>query len=272
MKNTKKQYFITATIVALCIVFIFIISYACLKDGSNNESTETAETIISDVTNEETDEPTDPLPESEIVMSDTVSNEDSETNLVSEESTADTATITTYPPETTETIPQLDTVSTTPVTTTPPETTQVVTTEPPATDTSVPETSSSYYYTDQDINNLAKLLYAECRGLPSETEIACVAWVVCNRADNRGLSITQVITQRGQFAFSYSLPIQTRYYNIAYDVLWRWAAEKNGSGDVGRVLPKEYMYFHGDGKHNYFKTSHRGGLYWDYSLPSPYTT
>ena len=39
---------------------------------------------------------------------------------------------------------------------------------------------------------------------------------------------------------------------------------------AGRVLPKEYLFFGGDGTHNYFRTKWDGGTVWDWSLPSPY--
>ena len=49
-----------------------------------------------------------------------------------------------------------------------------------------------------------------------------------------------------------------------------WMAEKECVGSVGRVLPKEYLYFTGDGAHNYFTTEWQGGQTWDWSLESPY--
>ena len=39
---------------------------------------------------------------------------------------------------------------------------------------------------------------------------------------------------------------------------------------IKRVLPPEYMWFHGDGRHNHFRDSYRGGNRWDWSLDSPY--
>lgn len=42
------------------------------------------------------------------------------------------------------------------------------------------------YYTEQDVIDIAKVLYNECRGVGSKTEQACVAWTILNRADNHG--------------------------------------------------------------------------------------
>lgn len=47
-------------------------------------------------------------------------------------------------------------------------------------------------------------------------------------------------------------------------------AEKNGETDVGRVLPKEYTFFIGDGFENHFTDEWKSTDYWDWSLPSPY--
>ena len=83
-----------------------------------------------------------------------------------------------------------------------------------------------------------------------------------------------MITQPQQFAYSAGAPTVSDYgYDLvalARDVLDRWSREKAGQTDVGRVLPKDYQWYAGDGKHNYFRDKYRGGSRWDYSLPSPY--
>ena len=106
--------------------------------------------------------------------------------------------------------------------------------------------------------------------MQSKTEQACVAWVVLNRVDAYNSSIYSVLRSPGQFAFYESTTIRSDLLDLAYDVLQRWNDEKNGYENVGRVLPKEYLYFSGDGSHNYFRTSYSGGSRWDYSLESPY--
>lgn len=141
--------------------------------------------------------------------------------------------------------------------------------QPVATPTPTPELKQ--YYTENDIIIIAKILYNECRGLP-KLEQACVAWVILNRVDagRFGSSISAVVTAPYQFAYSSGTPVNQAQYDIALDVLTRWNLEKNGQTDVGRVLPSNYLFFHGDGRHNYFKTTERSGSYWDYSLPNPY--
>lgn len=133
------------------------------------------------------------------------------------------------------------------------------------------EKPQKVYFTENDITIIAKILYNECRGVPSRTEQACVAWVILNRFDaGYGSSIEAVATAPNQFAYSSSTPVTTELRSLAEDVLTRWNNEKNGMTDVGRVLPPNYLYFNGSGGHNHFRTTYTGGTYWDYSLPSPY--
>ena len=130
------------------------------------------------------------------------------------------------------------------------------------------------YYTEDEVVMVAKTLYRECRDLPSITEQACVAWTICNRVDSDefdGDTITEIVTARYQFAYHYDTPVTDELYELALDVLTRWNAERNGETSVGRVLPKDYTYFAGDGVHNYFRNAYKGNYsIWDYSLPSPY--
>lgn len=139
----------------------------------------------------------------------------------------------------------------------------------------IEEETEIMYYTEEEVVMMAKLLYRECGGIPSDTEKACVAWCVCNRVDSDefdGDTITYVMTAPNQFAYVSDTPVRDDLYDLALDVLSRWNAERNGEVSVGRVLPKDYTYFHGDGTHNHFRNVYRGGNYstWDYSLPSPY--
>lgn len=130
------------------------------------------------------------------------------------------------------------------------------------------------YYTEDEVVMVAKVLQRECGGLPSVTEQACVAWTICNRVDSDefdGDTVTEIVTARYQFAYYYNTPVTDELYALALDVLSRWNAERNGEVSVGRVLPKDYTYFTGNGVHNYFRNAYKGSYsIWDYSLPSPY--
>lgn len=124
---------------------------------------------------------------------------------------------------------------------------------------------------------LARLVRGEAGGIWSLTEQACVMWVVLNRVDtgNWGDTIAEVITSPYQFYYIPSFGTTDDYGRdliwLAEDVISRWEREKAGETDVGRVLPAEYLYFGGDGYHNYFRTTYEfGNGRWYYELPSPY--
>lgn len=149
----------------------------------------------------------------------------------------------------------------------------VVTPTPISTPEPTPEPTITWYYTDEDVITMAKVMYREARGVGSITQIACVGWVACNRVDTGtfGDTITEVLTAPGQFAWIPDTPVEEWLVEIAEDVLQKWSIEKSTGECCGRVLPVEYLYFHGDGKVNWFRIEYEhNNQYWDYSLPSPY--
>jgi len=126
-------------------------------------------------------------------------------------------------------------------------------------------------FTDDDAVIIAKIMYSECRGIPSDTEKACLAWVVLNRVSaGYGETIAEVATAPAQFGYSAKAPVLDDLLELSYDVLTRWDREKNGETDVGRVLPIDYLWYSGDGVHNYFRNAYCEGVRWSYSLISPY--
>lgn len=129
-------------------------------------------------------------------------------------------------------------------------------------------------YTATDAVMMARVMFLEARGIKSKTEIACIGWTILNRVDAGYGSIQKVITAPNQFAYRASASTTSDYgYDLvalATDVLDRWSREKAGQAAVGRVLPKGYLWYAGDGKHNYFRNQYKGGTRWTYSLPSPY--
>ena len=121
---------------------------------------------------------------------------------------------------------------------------------------------------------IAKTVYGEARGCP-KTEQAAVIWCILNRVDQGDTCsadyIVDVVTAPNQFhGFDLANPITEDIMDLTLDVLKRWMAEKNGILDSGRVLPKEYLYFYGDGTRNHFTSDWRGNDVWDWRLDSPY--
>ncbi len=145
---------------------------------------------------------------------------------------------------------------------------------PPSPTPSSTESAPSYYIPDEaEVEMLARLIWGEARGVPSDMEKAAVVWCVLNRVDAEEWpdSVAEVIRQRGQFSgYSPDYPATRRHKEIAADVLTRWEREKAEGGDVGRVLPPEFVFFTGDGERNTFRTEYKGGIYWDWSLENPY--
>lgn len=127
---------------------------------------------------------------------------------------------------------------------------------------------------DRHATMLAKLAWGEARGC-STMEQAAVMWCALNRVDSEDPQfpdyLEDVITQENQFYYSESFPVKQELFLLALDVLARWNSEHYLMGESGRVLPQEYLWFGGDGEHNWFRTTlYLNGSNWDWSLPNPY--
>lgn len=128
-----------------------------------------------------------------------------------------------------------------------------------------------YIPNEKDVEMLAQVVWGEARGIPDKTQQACVIWCVLNRVDHPAYpnTIEEVLTQPNQFhGYDMNFPATEELKELARDVLIRWNREKNGETDVGRCLPKEYLFFTGDGYQNYFRDGN-GNIY-TYHLPTPY--
>lgn len=146
--------------------------------------------------------------------------------------------------------------------------------ELPVLEVTTPEpTPTVPLWSEEEVDVLAKMVWGEARGVPSDTEKAACVWCALNRVDQGYGSITTVITAPYQFiGYDADNPIDDEIKALCEDVLTRWYAEKDGETNTGRVLPSDYLWFSGDGKHNYFRNAYKGGETWDWSLPSPYET
>lgn len=124
---------------------------------------------------------------------------------------------------------------------------------------------------DEDAYYIAKTIGVEAPHC-SVTEQAAVAWTILNRVDDVRFpdTVADVVTAPRQFAYFETTPVREDLYLLALDVLGRWALEAAGEPVVGRVLPREYVYFTGDGRHNHFRVEENRGAEWDWSLESPY--
>lgn len=124
-----------------------------------------------------------------------------------------------------------------------------------------------------EVDALARLVYGEARDCDVEGQ-AAVAWCVLNRVDDERFpdTVIDVITQYSQF-FGYreDNPVLPELVEVVEDVLMRYNVEKSGVAEnPGRVLPKEYVFFSGDGNQNFFTVAYAARDAWDWSLRSPY--
>lgn len=124
-----------------------------------------------------------------------------------------------------------------------------------------------------EVAALAKLIYGEAGIVRSTTEQAAVAWCVLNRVDDPRFpdTVLEVIEAPYQFSgYDPDYPVLEEYAVLAADVLTRYRAERDGEENVGRVLPAEYCFFTGDGKHNYFTSEWKSTDCFGWTLESPY--
>ena len=118
------------------------------------------------------------------------------------------------------------------------------------------ETSVYYemYFTEEDVAEVAKMLWGEARGCTRDNQIKCV-WVVLNRVDDARFpdTIQGVLEQPSQFhGYDPTYPVTDELYNVAFDVLTRWSYEKQGI-PVRRELASSFLWFTGNGLENIFR-------------------
>lgn len=125
---------------------------------------------------------------------------------------------------------------------------------------------------ENEIEYISKVVWGETHGALSKTEMSGVIWCILNRVDDTGEGIIATVTRHGQFCYHYDAPVTDEIRTLAIDVLTRWQIEKQGASEseVCRTLPSDYLWFTGDGSHNYFRNGFNSKTYWDWSLPNPY--
>lgn len=132
----------------------------------------------------------------------------------------------------------------------------------------------------ETLDIMANCLYGEARGL-SPMEQSAVVWCILNRVDAGYGDIKQVVTKPKQFtgykadrvykSESAKLTYE-RCKEIVIDVYCRWRAEGVTGESRGRTLPKNYLWFYGDGKHNHFRDAYKSkeAHFWNWSCENPY--
>lgn len=123
-----------------------------------------------------------------------------------------------------------------------------------------------------EVELIAKTVYEEA-GNQDTMGQAAVIWCILNRVDAGYGTITEVITAKNQFVgYRRTNPVTDEIKALTEDVLIRWKMEKMCIGEVGRVLPSDYLWFRGDGKRNYFRNAYRGNFdVWNWNCWNPYS-
>ena len=137
-------------------------------------------------------------------------------------------------------------------------------------------------YTDADAIALAQMAWGECRGVKElqtdggavsgTCQKAAVMWCALNRYDaGFAGSVVDVVAAPMQFVgYDPEHPIDDELLALAYDVLERWEQEQLYGGEVGRVLPVDYLYFTGDGAHNHFRKDYESSKFYEWDLLDMY--
>ena len=113
------------------------------------------------------------------------------------------------------------------------------------------------YFTEDDVAEVAKMLWGEARGCTRNNQIKC-AWIVCNRVDDERFpdTIQGVLSQPNQFhGYDPNYPVTSELYDVAFDVLTRWSYEKQGI-PVRRELASSFLWFTGNGRENIFREAY----------------
>lgn len=144
------------------------------------------------------------------------------------------------------------------------ETVETVATVP--TDGDYPMLRFDYAPSQEDVDAIARTIWGEARGVIDPNEQEAVGWCILNRLDAGWAdTVLGVVSAPGQFAgYDANHPVTDEFAEMAREILTAHWRESQGERDVGRVLPKEFLYFasRGDGR-NYFRTEYVGGRFWE---------
>lgn len=129
--------------------------------------------------------------------------------------------------------------------------------------------------TEEERIALAITIEGEGKGQESLTELSQIGWIALNRVHSNEYpnDVVSVVTQKKQFGgYRKNGTYSEKSYWVANDVLARYEREIAGETNIGRTIPIEYLYFKGDGEHNYFSIEENGPPYVWSSVQTPYAS
>lgn len=81
-----------------------------------------------------------------------------------------------------------------------------------------------------------------------------VVWCICNRVDAYGCTFEEVITQPRQFTgYRVTNPVDEHILELVKIVLLEWSNGMEALVHEPYALTSNYMFFYGDGNHNWFR-------------------
>ena len=109
-----------------------------------------------------------------------------------------------------------------------------------------------------DMLRLAQMVWGEARGVELKVEQEAVIWCVFNRIDDPRFpdTIAEVCTHSQFHGYDPDNPVEPEFYDMALSVYNEWCRLQFGDPTAVRTLPVEYVYFHGDGERNWFRTEY----------------
>lgn len=109
-----------------------------------------------------------------------------------------------------------------------------------------------------DMRRLAQMVWGEARGVELKVEQEAVIWCVFNRIDDPRFpdTIAEVCTQSQFHGYDPDNPVEPEFYDMVLRVWNEWNRLHLGDPTAVRTLPVEYVYFHGDGERNWFRTEY----------------
>lgn len=126
---------------------------------------------------------------------------------------------------------------------------------------------------EADEIRLAQMLYGEdrnCGDAEDTMKQAAVIWCAFNRCDAWEQTVSETITHSQFHGWHREQRHPEWAHEIVRDVAYRYALEKCGMENVGRVLPPEYLFFSAGGRHEKFRTGYRTSDYWGWEWENPY--
>lgn len=127
--------------------------------------------------------------------------------------------------------------------------------------------NSDYMVTEQEIDMIARVVGVEAGGLDKFHQ-SLVIWCILNRVDAGiygGKTVTEVLIAPLQFhGDNCACPLNPEIRELVVDVIHRWHLEKISGHDVGRTLPREYVYYWGDGEYNHFRIENTDQFYYQW--------